>query len=149
MQKNRLNIFVTTFHYALAAAQLNFVLTMIIILQYHIKKQNNLRLLLLVEMSGGGGGEMIILGKKWRTSEWWNKFFNNEVPESDWKEKLCLSSNSFKEICNIEDLFTKRTHNNESTNFCGNSANFCIALVTKDDIEKYLIHLGYLEHQCH
>ena len=53
MQKNRLNIFVATFHYALAAAQLNFVLTMIIILQYHIKKQNNLRLLLLVEMSGG------------------------------------------------------------------------------------------------
>ena len=52
MQKNRLNIFAATFHYALAAAQLDFVLTMIIILQYHIKKQNNLRLLLLVEMSG-------------------------------------------------------------------------------------------------
>ena len=36
--KNRLNIFVAIFYYALAAAQLNLVLTVIIILQYHIKK---------------------------------------------------------------------------------------------------------------
>ena len=38
MQKNKLNIFVTIFYYALAAAQLKFVLTIIVILQYHIEK---------------------------------------------------------------------------------------------------------------
>ena len=38
--------------------------------------------------------------KKRKTSEWWNKFANNEVPDSDWKENFYMSSSGFKELCN-------------------------------------------------
>ena len=67
--KNRLNIFVAIFYYAVAASQLNFILTMIVILQYHIEKQNNLRLLLLVERSWRKKKQSCWV-KKGRTSEW-------------------------------------------------------------------------------
>ena len=77
----------------------NIVLTMIVILQYNIEKQNNLRLLLLAERSGRKKKQSCWV-KKGRTLEWCNKFVNNEVPESDWKENFRMSSSSFKELCN-------------------------------------------------
>ena len=40
IQKNRLNKFVAIFCYALVAAQLNFDLAMIVILQYHIEQEH-------------------------------------------------------------------------------------------------------------
>ena len=109
MQENRLNIFVAILYYALAPAQLNFVLAMIVILQHHIEKQNNLRLLLLAERSGRRK-KLSCWVKKGRTSEWWIKFVNNEVPESDWKESFPISSSSFKELCNkLKPCLQKKT----------------------------------------
>ena len=109
MHKNGSNIFVAIFYYVLTAAQLNFVLTMIVILQYHIEKQNNLQLLLLAERSGRKKKRSCWV-KKERISEWWNKFVNNEVPESDWKENFCMSSSSFKELCNkLKPYLQKKT----------------------------------------
>ena len=109
MPKNRLNIFVAIFYYALAAARLNYVLTMIVILQYHIEKKNNLWLLLLAESSGRNKKRSCWV-KKGRTSEWGNKFVNNEVPESDWKENCRMPISGFKELCNkLKPYLQKKT----------------------------------------
>ena len=52
-----------------------------------------------------------MLGKEGeRTSEWWNKFVYNEVPEHDWKENFRMSSSSFKELCNrLKPYLQKKT----------------------------------------
>ena len=82
---------------------------MIVIWQYHIEKQNNRRLLLLAERSGMKKKRPCWV-KKGRTSEWWNKFANNQVPESDWKENFRMPSSSFKELCNkLKPYLQKKT----------------------------------------
>ena len=102
----KLNIFAVIFYYALAEAQLNFVLE-ILILEHHLEKQNNLQLLLLAESSRRK--KRSCWAKKGRMSEWWNKFVNNEIPESDWKENLHMSS-SFKKLCNkLKPYLQKKT----------------------------------------
>ena len=71
--------------------------------------KNTLRLLLLAESSGRKKKRSSLV-KKGRTSEWGNKFVNNEVPESDWKENCRMPISSFKELCNkLKPYLQKKT----------------------------------------
>ena len=73
------------------------------------QQQNNLRLLLLAG-SSERKKKWSCWVKKGRTSEWWNKFVENEVPESDKNENFRMSSNSFKELCNkLKPYLVKKT----------------------------------------
>ena len=124
-RKKWINFLVAIFYYPFVTAQLNFALTMIVILQYYIEEQSKLQLHLLAERSGKKKKRSCWV-KKGRTSEWWNKFVNNEVTESDWKEHFHMSSSNLKELCNI--LKPQENHKNESTNLCGKCCSFISAL---------------------
>ena len=39
--------------------------------------------------------------KAGRTSAWWKKFQENEVPASEWKDKFRMTKQSFHELCEI------------------------------------------------
>ena len=46
--------------------------------------------------------------KKDQTSAWWDRFFTNEVPESEWRDNFRVSKRSFFELCDMLRLWLQR-----------------------------------------
>ena len=65
-------------------------------------------MLLLLKEGSWGKKKWSCWVKKRKTSEWWNKYVNNKVPETDWEENFQISGSSFKEIYKKLKLYLQK-----------------------------------------